>query len=56
LVYLDVEEEMVADCVRWLLRHRELNTKAKRMGCVIRVLPTGLTLYRIHQKQESHLA
>lgn len=56
LVHLDIEEETVADHVRRLLRHRELNTKAKRMGCVIRVLPTGLTLWRIHQKQESHLS
>ena len=52
LVYLDVEEELVADCVRRFLRHRESNTKAKRMGCVIRVLPTGLVLWRIHQEPE----
>jgi hypothetical protein len=56
LVHLDVEEEMVADYVRRLLRHRELNTKAKRMGRVIRVFPTGLALWRIHQEQESHLS
>ena len=49
LVYLDVEEEMVAEYVRRLLRHRELNTKAKRMGCVIHASPIGLTLYRIHE-------
>ena len=56
LVHLDVEEERAADYVRRLLRHRELNTKAKRMGCIIRVLPTGLALWRIHQEQESHLS
>jgi hypothetical protein len=56
LVHLDVEEEVVADYVRRLLRHRELNTKAKRMGRVIRVLPTGLTLWQIHQEQESQLS
>lgn len=56
LVHLDIEEEMAADFVRQLLRHRELNTKAKRMGCVIRVLPTGLPFWRIHQEQESHLS
>ncbi|HTU23250.1 MAG TPA: DUF5615 family PIN-like protein [Gemmataceae bacterium] len=56
VVYLDVEEERAADYVRRLLRHRELNTKAKRMGCVIRVLPTGLIFWRIHQVQESHLS
>lgn len=56
LVHLDVEEEMAADYVRRLLRYRELNTKAKRMGCVIRVLPTGLALWCIHREQESHLS
>src|SRR5690348_14734444 len=56
LVHLDVEEEAVADYVRRLLRHRELDTKAKRMGRVIRVSPTGLTLWRVHQEQESHLS
>jgi hypothetical protein len=56
LVHLEVEEEMVADYVRRLLRHRELDTKAKRMGRLIRVLPTGLTLWRIHQEQETHLS
>ena len=56
LVHLDVEEEMAADCIHRFLRHRELNTKAKRMGCVIRALPTGLALWRIHQEKESQLS
>src|SRR5262245_36947469 len=56
LVHLDVEDEMVAEYVRRLLRHRELNTRAKRMGCVVRVLPSGLALWRIHQDQEDHLS
>jgi hypothetical protein len=56
LVHLDIEEEMVAEYVRRLLRHRELNTKAKRMGRAIRVLSTGLAVWRIHQEQERHLA
>jgi hypothetical protein len=56
LVHLDDEEEMVAEYVRRLLRHRELNTRAKRLGRVIRVLPTGLALWRIHQDQEGHLS
>src|ERR1700693_42219 len=56
LVHLDVGEEVVAEYVRWLLRHRELNTRAKRLGRVIRVLPTGLALWRIHQDQEGHLS
>ena len=56
LVHLDVEEETVAEYVRRLLRHRELNTKAKRMGCVVRVFPTGIAVWRIRHEQESHLS
>lgn len=56
LVYLDVEEEMAADYIRRLLRHRELNTKAKRMGHVIQASPSGLALWRLHQEQESYLS
>ena len=55
LVFLDVEEGMVAEYVRRLLRHRELNTKGKRMGCVIRMVPTGLTLHRIHEAEDRQL-
>src|SRR5947209_6618641 len=47
LVHLDVEEEMVAEYVRRLLRLRGLHTKAARMGHVVRVLPTRLTVWRI---------
>lgn len=56
LVHLDVEEEMAADSIRRLLRHREVNTKAKRMGRVIRASPSGLAFWRIHQEHESRLS
>ncbi len=36
LVYLDVEDDEVAAFVRRLLRHPDLNTRAKRMGAVVR--------------------
>ncbi len=56
LVQLDVDEESVAEYVRRLLRHRQLNTKAKRLGRVIRAHPTGLALWRINHHQISHLS
>lgn len=56
LVHLDVEDEDAAEYSRRLLRYRELNTKAKRMGSVIRVAPAGLALWRIRQDQERRLA
>ena len=54
LVHLDVEEELVAEYFRRLLRHHALNSKAKRMGQVIRVESTGLALWRMHAEQEDH--
>ena len=56
LVHLDVDEEMVADYVRRLLRQRALNSKAKRMGGVIRAFRAGLTIWRLHEEQEGHLS
>jgi aspartate/glutamate racemase len=56
LVHLDIDEERVAEHIRKALAHRELNTKAKRMGHVIRVLKTGLVVWRMHQEQEDHLS
>jgi hypothetical protein len=37
------------------LRHRELNTKAERMGRVVRVRPTGLFFWRLHQHRQNRL-
>lgn len=48
LVFLDVDKYEVASFVRRFLRHPDLNTQAKRMGAVVRVSHSGLTLYR-HQ-------
>lgn len=56
LVFLDVEDIEVADFVRRVLRHPSLNTKAKRMGAVVRVEPEGLTVWRFRKNQPQHLA
>jgi hypothetical protein len=56
LVHLAVEDEAVAEFICRVLRHPELNSKAKRMGLVIRASPSGLTVWRIHEDQEQHLA
>ncbi len=49
LVYLDVVEDEIAEFVYRVLHHRHFNTRAKRMGCVIRVTPKGLMLRRLRQ-------
>jgi hypothetical protein len=56
LVYLAIEQNVVAEYVRRVLRHPEFNTATKRMGTVIRAAPTGLTLWRLHTDQEIGLA
>jgi hypothetical protein len=52
LAHLAVEEDLVAEYVLRFLRHRELNTKAKRMGLVIRGLLSGFVYWRLHEDQE----
>ncbi|MFO0965543.1 MAG: hypothetical protein U0793_08155 [Gemmataceae bacterium] len=52
LVHLDVEEERAAEHVARLLRHSRFNTKAKRMGAVIRVRATGITAWLVRTKEQ----
>jgi len=56
IVYLAVEEDEAASFIRRLLRHRAFDTEAKRMGSVIRVSQTGLTVWRFHQEKPLELA
>ncbi len=44
LAYLDVGRYEVANFVRRLLRHRQFDTKVKRMGAVIRIFNGGLVV------------
>lgn len=55
LVYLAVKKDEVASFVRRFLRHREVDTVAKRMGAVIRVSHGGLAIWRLHAEQEVHV-
>lgn len=55
LIYIAVEKYEAAVFVRRLLRHREFNTQAKRMGAVIRVSSAGLSVWRLHLEKEVHL-
>ena len=55
LVHLDIDDDLAADYVRRLLRQRDMNTKNKRMGCVVRASLTGITGWRIRRENEIHL-
>jgi hypothetical protein len=55
LIHLDIDEELAAFFIQRILRHRALNTKAKRMGLVIRAMPNELAVWRINIKKEARL-
>ncbi len=52
LVYMGIEQFEVAFFVRRLLHHYEFDAQAKRMGTVIRLSPSGLTVWRLHAEKE----
>lgn len=52
IVYLEVRKEESAVFIRRFLRHPRFNTKAKRMGKVIRVTHTGVSIWALHQAKE----
>ena len=54
IVYLDVEKYETAFFIRRLLKHKELNTQAKRIGNVVRVSDAGLACWRLHVREEIH--
>jgi hypothetical protein len=56
LVYLAVEKLEVAYFVRRLLRHPALDTQAKRAGAVIRASSAGLSMWRLREQLDIHLA
>ena len=56
LVYLDVKQSEAATFIRRILRHRELDTQAKRMGAIIRASHTRLAVWRLHAEQEVHFS
>ena len=56
LVFLDVKRNESAAFIRRLLRHKEFDTQAKRMGAVIRVSYAGLLVWRLYAQQETYLA
>ncbi len=56
LVLLDVRKEEVAFFVRRILQQPLFNTKAKRMGKVIRASHVGLSFWRLHGEKEEQLS
>lgn len=55
LICMDVGQYEAATFARRLLRHREFDTEAKRMGAVIRASHAGLSVWHLHADEETHL-
>ena len=55
LVWLDVADDRAAEFIRRLLRHPAFNTRAKRMGTVIRVNPGGLSYWCVGRSAQDSL-
>ena len=55
LVAMDIRKQDAAVFVRRFLRHPGYDTIAKRMGTVVRVAPSGLTVWGLHAASEIHL-
>ena len=54
LVFIDVGQYEAATFVRLLLCYKEFDTEVKRMGAVIRVSHTGISVWRLHAKETKH--
>lgn len=52
VVYLEIDEDDVAEFVRRFLRLREFNAQAKRMGTVIRASAAGISYWRRRVQRE----
>jgi len=52
LIYFAVSQSEVAHYIKRFLRHPSFNTKAKRMGAVVRVSPVDLRTWRPHAEEE----
>jgi len=52
LVFLEINRDETAIFVRRLLRHKEFDTQARRLGEVIRVSQAGLSVWRLHEEDE----
>jgi predicted nuclease of predicted toxin-antitoxin system len=49
LVWLGVKQDSLAEYARRLLRHPQFDTVAKRMGQVLAVGPSGVTVFERHR-------
>ena len=56
LVCLAISQYEVASFIRRFLRHPNFNTRAKRMGKVVRASHKGIQLWKAHTEKEEEMA
>jgi len=56
IIFLDVEDYEAASFIRRLLKQKEVNTQAKRLGKVIRVTQTYIAIRHCHSKKAVRFA
>lgn len=56
LIWLAVKQDLLAEYARRLLRHPEFDTTAKRLGKVLAVGPTGITVFERHRNTDRRFA
>ena len=55
IVVLDISESQVAEFVRRFMRHKDFNTKAKRMGRIVKITTDGIYWWEINATSEKKL-
>ena len=55
LVFLDVNQYEAATFIRRFLKHNKFNTQAKRLGKIIRVSHTNISMRQRHSEEEIHI-
>ena len=54
LVFLDVNQYEAATFIRRFLKHNKFNTRAKRLGKVVRISHTHISIRQKHSEKDSH--
>jgi len=56
LAYLAVRKDEAAVFLRRFIRHKKFDTLSKRMGSIIRVSHSGLSVWRLHEENQIYLS
>ncbi|OGL47297.1 MAG: hypothetical protein A2161_18750 [Candidatus Schekmanbacteria bacterium RBG_13_48_7] len=55
LVYMAVRKDEITSFVKRLLRHELFKSKTKRMGIVVRVSQTGISIWRLYKEKHEDI-